>query len=88
LLKFDRFQHNLVKVEFPGGKTMTEIILKIEGMSCQHCVMSVKKALGSVRGVSSAEVSVGSAKIVFDESKTGKEDITLAIQKAGYKVVG
>ncbi len=67
---------------------MTEIILKIEGMSCQHCVMSVKKALGSVRGVSSAEVSVGSAKIVFDESKTGKEDITLAIQKAGYRVVG
>jgi copper chaperone len=65
---------------------MTEIILKIEGMSCQHCVMSVKKALGSVRGVSSADVSVGSAKIVFDESKTGKEDITRAIQKAGYKV--
>jgi copper chaperone len=65
---------------------MTEIILKIEGMSCQHCVMSVKKALGSVSGVSSADVSVGSAKIVFDESKTGKEDITRAIQKAGYKI--
>jgi copper chaperone len=65
---------------------MTEIILKIEGMSCQHCVMSVKKALGSVSGISSADVSVGSAKIVFDESRTGKEDITRAIQKAGYKV--
>lgn len=65
---------------------MTEIILKIEGMSCQHCVMNVKKAVDGVRGVSSADVSIGSAKIVFDESKTGRDDITSAIQKAGYKV--
>jgi len=65
---------------------MTEITFKIEGMSCQHCVMSVKKAVGGIAGVSSYEVSVGSAKVVFDESRTNRVEIAEAIQKAGYKI--
>ncbi|MEE8422998.1 MAG: heavy-metal-associated domain-containing protein [Thermodesulfobacteriota bacterium] len=35
---------------------MAEITLKIDGMSCQHCVMSVKKAIDWVEGVSSSDV--------------------------------
>ena len=31
--------------------------LKIEGMMCGHCEMTVKKALEKLEGVSSAEVS-------------------------------
>ncbi|MBI5665075.1 MAG: heavy-metal-associated domain-containing protein [Nitrospirae bacterium] len=65
---------------------MAEITLKIEGMSCQHCVMHVKKAIDSVNGVSSSNVTLGSATVVYDESKTGKDAIAGAIQKAGYKV--
>jgi len=65
---------------------VTEIMLTIEGMSCQHCVMSVKKAVEGVSGVASADVSIGKAKVVFDESKTNRDKITHAVQKAGYKV--
>jgi copper ion binding protein len=65
---------------------MTETTLKIEGMSCQHCVMRVKKAVDQLPGVSKAEVSVGSANITFDESRIKKEDLTKAVEKAGYKV--
>jgi copper chaperone len=65
---------------------MTEIILKIEGMSCQHCVMRVKKAIDAIAGVTKSDVAVGSATIQFDESKTKKEDILAAVEKAGYKV--
>lgn len=60
--------------------------IKIEGMSCQHCVMRVKKAIDAVLGVTSSDVIVGSATVQFDESKTKKEDIIEAIEKAGYKV--
>jgi copper chaperone len=67
---------------------MVEIRLKIEGMSCQHCVMSVKKAVESISGVASADVTIGSAKITFDEAKTGKNEIIKAIQHVGYKVIG
>jgi copper chaperone len=66
---------------------MAEVTLKIEGMSCQHCVMSVKKAVDSLDGVSSSDVEVGSARVVYDESRLSEEAIREAINRAGYKVV-
>ena len=66
---------------------MSEITLKIEGMTCQHCVMAVKKAVETVIGVSTSDVEVGSAKVTYDENSAGKESIVNAITKAGYKVV-
>jgi copper chaperone len=67
---------------------MTDLILKIEGMSCKHCVMSVEKAISSVEGTRSSDVSVGSASVTYDETKTSREAIVSAVQNAGYKVVG
>jgi copper chaperone len=66
---------------------MTDITLKIDGMSCQHCVISVKKALDLVGGINSSDVTIGSAKIVYDEGRVDREKIVIAIQRAGYKVV-
>lgn len=65
---------------------MTETTIKIEGMSCQHCVMRAKKAIDALAGVTQADVTVGSATVKFDESKLKKEDIEAAIEKAGYKI--
>ncbi len=65
---------------------MEEFILKIEGMSCNHCVMRVKKALEGVKGVTNAEVSIGSAKVICSECK--REDLEKAVKDAGYRVVG
>jgi copper chaperone CopZ len=65
---------------------MAEAVIHIEGMSCQHCVMRVKKAIESLAGVSSLSVEIGQAKVSFDEIK--KKDIEAAVVKAGYKVKG
>ena len=65
---------------------MTEVNLTIEGMSCQHCVMRVKKALEQVPGVSGSEVNVGTAKVTYDESRVRIEDVERAVDNAGYKV--
>jgi len=65
---------------------MAETILTIEGMSCQHCVMSVKKAIEGISGVSSVDVSIGNAKVTFDGSKTNRDEIAKAVVNAGYKV--
>ena len=67
---------------------MNDLILKIEGMSCQHCVLRVKKAIEAVQGVMKTEVVIGQAVISFDESKASKEEIVAAIEKAGYKLAG
>lgn len=65
---------------------MADTTIKIEGMSCQHCVMAVKKAIDKLGGVSKSDVSVGSANVNYDESKVKKEAIEAAIENAGYKV--
>lgn len=67
---------------------MTEIAIKIEGMSCEHCVMRVKKAIDALSGIEKSDVAIGTATVRFDESKIKKEDIISAIEKAGYKVTG
>lgn len=59
--------------------------LKIEGMGCQHCVMTVRQALGAVPGVSSVKVEAGGASVDFDEAKVTVEDLVVAVIKAGYK---
>ncbi len=65
---------------------MTDIALTIGGMSCQHCVASVKKSLDSLEGVNAAEVAVGSANVSYDESKTSKEAIISAVTSTGFTV--
>ncbi|RJR15771.1 MAG: copper chaperone [Nitrospiraceae bacterium] len=67
---------------------MAEITIKIEGMSCQHCVMSVKKGVDSIDGVTSSNVVIGSARVVYDSAKTNADVIAAAVRKAGYKTTG
>jgi copper chaperone len=65
---------------------MAEITLTVEGMSCQHCVMNVQKALDRIEGIRSSTVSVGS--VTVDIADPAQEDsVVKAIQDAGYKVV-
>jgi copper chaperone len=65
---------------------MQEAIIKIDGMSCQHCVMQVKKALGTLGGVKDSDVEIGTATVHFDESQVKKEEIEAAVEAAGYQV--
>ena len=66
---------------------MSETTLKIDGMSCQHCVMRVKKAIGLLPGVTESVVDIGTARITYDESRLGKGDLKKAVEEAGYKVI-
>ncbi|MDA8170967.1 MAG: copper ion binding protein [Nitrospiraceae bacterium] len=65
---------------------MTEATIRIEGMSCQHCVMAVKKAVEAVSGVASSQVEIGKAVVRYDEGRTRLSEIEQAIKDAGYKV--
>jgi copper chaperone CopZ len=78
----------VVKIKIDGlqrGGKVAEISLKINGMSCQHCVMNVKKALDGIDGVRSSDVTVGFARVIYDEAKTNQTEISQAVQKTGYK---
>jgi copper chaperone len=66
---------------------MAEINLKIEGMSCHHCVMRVEKAISGLPAIIQSDVAIGSAKVTFDEAKLNEKEVREAVEKAGYKVV-
>jgi len=66
---------------------MTSEELKIEGMSCEHCVMSVKKELEKVAGVRVEAVEIGKARVQYDESRVTRQEIARAIDEAGYQLV-
>ncbi len=57
----------------------------ITGMSCNHCVMAVKKEIQKLEGVASLDVQIGKAVVAYDESKTSRMNINDAIRNAGYR---
>ena len=62
--------------------------LKVEGMSCQHCVMSVTKALNQLEGIKNVQVDLAKGEVRFDNTKDmASGRIEKAIQDAGYEVV-
>ena len=61
--------------------------LKIQGMTCRHCVMSVKKHLERLTGVTVQDVTIGSARVQYDETKVSRQDLARAIAEAGYALV-
>jgi copper chaperone len=67
---------------------MEPVELKIEGMSCQHCVSSVKNTLSRLAGVSQVEVSLEnkSARVWGEADKAALDKGTLidAVTKTGF----
>jgi copper ion binding protein len=63
---------------------MQRLTLKIDGMSCGHCVARVEKALSRLDGVNVSRVAVGSAEIDYDPARTPVARIREAIGEAGY----
>ena len=68
---------------------MTQKIIKVEGMSCEHCRNAVESALAKLNGVSSAEVNLDEklANVEYFGSIDEKE-IEEKINDAGYEFVG
>ncbi len=63
--------------------------IKIQGMSCQHCVMSVTKALGALPGVKNLKVDLVKGEATFENTqKVAQEEIRRAVEDAGYTVTG
>lgn len=63
---------------------MSHVTLEIKGMSCNHCVMQVERALTAVSGVTDHQVALGAASVSFDEAVTSVDTIAQAVTKAGY----
>lgn len=62
------------------------MVLKIEGMMCEHCKARVEKALKAVAGVENVEISLENKTAIV----TGNADLAAlkqAVIDAGYQVI-
>ena len=75
------------KAEEKEGAEMATT-LKVKGMSCQHCVMAVTKALSQLEGIQNIAIDLAKGEVSFNNSKgAAAGQIKEAIEKAGYQVL-
>ena len=60
----------------------------VEGMSCDHCIKTIQKALAELVGVKSVSVSLGrkEVEVDFDENQVRLVEISSKINGAGFEV--
>ncbi|HLR68539.1 MAG TPA: copper chaperone CopZ [Virgibacillus sp.] len=64
-------------------------IVKVQGMSCNHCVNSIEGSVGNLTGVSSVKVNLdsGEVSVGFDNEKITLKQIKETIEEQGYDIV-
>jgi copper chaperone len=67
---------------------MEIINLTVEGMSCGHCVSSIKNSVRALNGIGQVNVDLKSKKVVaeYDPQKVDTQTIKNTIEDQGYEV--
>jgi copper chaperone len=68
---------------------MNKETIKVEGMSCEHCVKAVTKAVNALPGIGSVEVDLksGTVSVEHDPSQSTLDKIKFEIEEQGYDIV-
>ena len=59
----------------------------VSGMTCGHCVMSVREEVSEVPGVQSVDVDLASGRLTVTGEDVSDDAVKTAVADAGYEVV-
>ncbi len=64
------------------------VTLKVEGMSCGHCVEAIENSVSAISGVDNVQVQLdsGTVNVEFNKDVVVVEQITNAIEEEGYTI--
>jgi len=67
---------------------LASTVLHVEGMTCNHCKMSVEQALKTLDGVKEAQVDLAAKTVAieFDPGTVNEEGLKKTISATGYEV--
>ena len=66
---------------------MAEVKVRIQGMSCEHCVRRVTRALEGLPGVKNVRVDLASETATFEKpEELSLSEVARAVEEAGYRV--
>jgi copper chaperone CopZ len=60
--------------------------LRIDGMTCGHCVAAVRTALAGLDGVEVEDLRIGEARVAYDPARTSRDALVAAVEGEGYAV--
>jgi copper chaperone CopZ len=63
---------------------MISIRMKVDGMTCGHCVARVQDAIRALPGVRSFEVSVGEVELWADPGRVTPAQVSDALEALGF----
>jgi copper chaperone CopZ len=63
---------------------MSKVEIKIEGMTCGHCAMTITKELSGLAGVSNVQVDHSKGSAVVEQIGLSNDHLSEAIAAAGY----
>jgi copper chaperone CopZ len=66
---------------------MSKIEIKIEGMTCGHCQMSVTNELATIAGVTNVTVDHTLGTAIVESEGVSNQQFEDAVAEAGYKAV-
>ena len=68
---------------------MEKTVLRVDGMSCEHCVKSIKNAVGALSGVAnvSVDLSAKTVTVEHDPAQSPLDKIKFEIEDQGYDVI-
>ena len=68
---------------------MEKSVLKVDGMSCEHCVKAITKAVGALDGVDEVKVDLTTktVTVTHDEVNAPLNKIKLEIEDQGYDII-
>jgi copper chaperone len=67
---------------------MEKTIIKVDGMSCEHCVKAIKTAVEALPGVSDAAVDLNAKTVTVEHDPALPQDkIKTEIEDQGYDVI-
>lgn len=58
--------------------------LKIQGMSCSHCIAALKKELEKIRGLTVDSVEIGKAVVSNSSGEMDEKALREAVEEAGF----
>jgi copper chaperone len=61
-------------------------IIYIDGMTCSHCVDSVKKSLSKLKNIDQIDIELSSGKIEYRGNKESIQVVQDTISSLGYKI--
>lgn len=68
---------------------LKKTLVDIQGMHCDDCVESIRRAIIKLNGVTACDVQLHQADVKYDPSRCGVSDIAGAIRQAGaFEIVG